>query len=149
MAIKSRLGLAVLTSSLLNVAGIVGTFALEISVSNGAPISMANLLDGAFYLFLFGWPVALVMTLVIGVPRYAEVAGKPDAAQLRSILLRSTLVTCALFVLIWSGFNLSRSVRDLAWTALPGMAGGFIGGLCFWRVARPPAKITAERNPGA
>lgn len=95
------------------------------------------------YFFLFGWPIAIVATL-LGVPAYRALQEKYGCVRCAAVILPPTLLGSIVFSVAWDLFQ--NSVRGIALTAALGAIGGFAGGACFWLIARrgPQQAVAAE-----
>jgi len=96
-----------------------------------------------FYFFLFGWPIAIVATL-LGVRAYCALQQKYGCVRCAAVILPPTLLGSVVFTVAWDLFQ--NSVRGVALTAALGAIGGFAGGACFWLIARrDPRQPAAAR----
>ena len=135
---SSRTLIAAVVSSALIVA-VVGSC---LYVSAGAVLGRNNLPDGAlgygmFYVFFFGWPIALAVTLAaaaLGIS-LSKQRGRRLTLPIVAIpaALLGALVASVAWSLAWNNFDHLGLMGGI------GLIAGAAGGVCFWALMRTHA----------
>ena len=126
-------------ASAVSSAVVVGTIGVGLyAIAGRTPserVPLSGLYNLLFYLFLIGWPLAFVLTLLV-----AGVALWTLERRRRVIGLAEVAVTAAVFGAISVPVAVGATWHEpwsIAQSVVIGAVAGLLGGLCFWLFTKP------------
>lgn len=126
---------AIIVSSATTSAACVIGLLLGVSFVAGADTGTAQGVGhGAPYFFLLGWPIALLVTLVVAKgSTYAPARWRPVSAL--SVCTWAAITGAIVLPLVWKLFGPASHVP---WQMVPiGAVAAVAGGACFWLISQP------------
>jgi hypothetical protein len=126
---------AVIVSSAATAAVAVTGLMIGVSlVARADRVTAQGVGHGALYFFFFGWPIAMLVTLVVARgSMYAPAKWRPVSAL--AVCAWAALTGAIVLPLVWVLF---WTPSHVPWQMMPiGAVAGLAGGACYWLISQP------------